>query len=145
MTEEAQRMQPITPFLSYEDVGEALEWLSNVFGFTETFRLTGPGGEVTFGRMELDGGVIFMGPGGPHYQGPRRHAGTCGAARRWLDTPYVVDGVHAVVTDVDAHHERAAAAGARILSPPEDTDHGERIYRAEDLDGHRWMFATPNG
>ena len=35
------------------------------------------------------------------------------------------------------------AAGARVLSEPEDSDHGDRIYRVEDLDGHRWMFATP--
>ena len=143
MADDTSPTQPITPFLSYEDAGAALEWLSNAFGFVETFRLTGPGGDVTFGQMKLDGGVIFLGPGGPHYQGPRRHAEGCEAAHRWLDTPYVVDGVHAVVADVDAHHARATAAGARILTPPEDTDHGERIYRAEDLDGHRWMFATP--
>ena len=46
--------------------------------------------------------------------------------------PYVADPVY-VSVDVDAHYARARAAGATILS---------RRYRAEDLEGHRWTFAT---
>jgi uncharacterized glyoxalase superfamily protein PhnB len=42
---------------------------------------------------------------------------------------------------VEAHFERARVAGARILSEVEDTPFGDRHYRAEDLEGHRWMFA----
>jgi uncharacterized glyoxalase superfamily protein PhnB len=85
-------------------------------------------------------------PGWPSadYQSPRRHAETCDAAARWLQTPYVVDGVWMSVDDVDAHHARARAAGARILSEPEDSDFGDRHYRVEDLEGHRWMFAQPS-
>jgi uncharacterized glyoxalase superfamily protein PhnB len=43
------------------------------------------------------------------------------------------------VNDVDAHHQQAGAAEAHILSEPEDQPYG-RIYRVEDLEGHRWMF-----
>jgi uncharacterized glyoxalase superfamily protein PhnB len=57
--------------------------------------------------------------------------------------PFVVDGLHVQVNDLDAHFERARAAGARIPSEPHDEPYGERIYRAEDLEGHRWMFAEP--
>jgi uncharacterized glyoxalase superfamily protein PhnB len=53
--------------------------------------------------------------------------------------PWVVDGVWVAVDDLDAHHERAGAGGARVLSEPEKTPHG-RQYRVEDLEGHRWMF-----
>ena len=42
---------------------------------------------------------------------------------------------------MDAHFERARAGGARILSEVEDTSFGDRHYRVEDLEGHRWMFA----
>jgi len=50
--------------------------------------------------------------------------------------------VHVSVDDVDAHYGRAVAAGATILSELEDnTGVGQRQYRAEDLEGHRWMFA----
>src|SRR4029453_18011195 len=38
--------------------------------------------------------------------------------------------------------ERARSAGGRILSELEDNPAaGQRQYRAEDLEGHRWMFA----
>ena len=45
------------------------------------------------------------------------------------------------IEDADAHHERAAAAGATILSPPADYPYGERQYTAEDPAGHRWTFS----
>jgi uncharacterized glyoxalase superfamily protein PhnB len=45
------------------------------------------------------------------------------------------------VEDADAHHARAAAAGAKILSEPEDFPYGERQYNAEDPAGHRWTFS----
>ena len=50
--------------------------------------------------------------------------------------------VWAVVDDVDVHHGRAAAAGARILRPPTSVVLGTRSYRALDLEGHRWTFST---
>jgi uncharacterized glyoxalase superfamily protein PhnB len=55
--------------------------------------------------------------------------------------PWVVDGVWVGVDDLESHFERSRAAGARILSAPEGTPHG-RQYRVEDLEGHRWMFAS---
>jgi PhnB protein len=54
----------------------------------------------------------------------------------------VVDGVMLHVDDVDGHFEQARSAGATILSELEDNPYaGQRQYRAEDLEGHRWMFA----
>ncbi len=47
------------------------------------------------------------------------------------------------VVDVDAHFERARAAGATILSEPTDQDYGQREYGVRDPDGHSWWFATP--
>ena len=65
------------------------------------------------------------------------------AARRAYDNPWVIDGHFVEVADVDAHHERAVAAGATILRPPEEPGHGHRVYSAEDPEGHRWMFGQP--
>ena len=53
--------------------------------------------------------------------------------------PYIVDGVLVYVEDVTAHFEQARKAGATILSELEESSDGKR-YRAEDLEGHRWMF-----
>jgi uncharacterized glyoxalase superfamily protein PhnB len=136
--------QVVTPMLSYEEPGMAADWLVRTFGFEETFRLTEDDGRVSHVDLELGGGHVMLGNPSPAYQGPRRHAESCEAARRWRDHPYVVDGVHVMVPDVGAHLDRARAEGATILSELEE-GHGQRLYRAEDLDGHRWMFAQPLG
>ena len=75
----------------------------------------------------------------PDYESPRTHRRTCAAADRWLSNPWVIDGVLVQVDDLDAHHTRAVAAGANVIRPPEDGPEG-RLYTAEDLEGHRWMF-----
>ena len=53
--------------------------------------------------------------------------------------PWVIDGALVYVDNIDEHYERAKSAGAVILSEPEDGGPGRR-YRAEDIEGHRWMF-----
>jgi uncharacterized glyoxalase superfamily protein PhnB len=52
-----------------------------------------------------------------------------------------LDTGHGVVMldDVDSDCDRARKAGAQILSEPEDGPPARR-YRAEDIEGHRWMF-----
>ena len=47
--------------------------------------------------------------------------------------------LYVYVEDVDAHFKRSREAGATILSEVETGEPGKR-YRAEDLEGHRWMF-----
>ena len=42
------------------------------------------------------------------------------------------------VDDVDAHHVRARAAGARIIAGPADQGYGDRTYRCRDPEGHIW-------
>jgi uncharacterized glyoxalase superfamily protein PhnB len=91
--------------------------------------------------MDLGDGVIMLANPSPQYRGPRRHAEECDQARAWLANPFVVDGLHVFVDDVDEHSRRAKGAGALILREPADQDYGERVYVAEDLEGHRWMFA----
>lgn len=137
--------QRVVPMFSYEDVAQAADWIAQAFGFTETGRWADDGGRVTHVNMELDGGQIMLGFSSPEYQNPKHHAEVCDAARVWRETPYVVDGVFVAVDDIDAHYARARAGGATILSELEDNPGvGQRQYRAEDLEGHRWMFATPS-
>ncbi len=136
--------QRVIPMLSYEDAGRAADWIAKAFGAEETGRWTDEDGRVTHVNMELEGGVVMLGYPSPEYQGPKHHAEVCEHARRWSETPYIVDGVHVTVGDIDAHYERAKAAGARILSELEDDPgNGQRQYRAEDIEGHRWMFGQP--
>jgi PhnB protein len=126
--------------LAYEDGLAAMDWLARAFGFRETMRMLTKDGRLSQGEMEAgDGGVIMLANPTPDYQSPKHHRETCEAAAAWSTVPYIIDGVLVYVDDVDAHFRQAEAAGALILSGVETTPNGKR-YRAEDLEGHRWMF-----
>ena len=129
----------VVPMLSYENCPAALEWLARAFGFRERVRLPGLDGRIGHAEMETDYGVVMLASGPAGYQSPATRCQEYERIREWLTVPWVVDGVLVYVDRVDAHHERAQSAGAKILSPPEDAPYG-RLYRAEDLEGHRWMF-----
>jgi PhnB protein len=118
----------IAPYLLYEDVAEALDWLGRAFGFHERLRYAGPDGTVTHAEMTLDDGLIMLGHPGPDYQSPKRLG-------------HATQLVHVYVEDVDGHYERAREAGATIHAEPEDQAYGDRRYDAEDPEGHRWSFA----
>lgn len=130
----------VVPMLAYEDGVAALDWLSKAFGFRERTRLVGEDGTLGHGELELGKGVVMLAAPTPDYQAPKHHREVCEPARKWSQVPWVIDGVLVQVDDLDEHYARAKAAGATILSEPEDSGHG-RFYRAEDLEGHRWMFS----
>jgi uncharacterized glyoxalase superfamily protein PhnB len=123
-------MQTITPYLLYEDVDAALSFLSKAFGFKEVLRYTGEGGYVNHAEMSLGEGKIYLGDPGEQYRNPKK----LGSA--------TVD-IYVLVDDVDAHFQRAKAAGAEIREEPADQDYGERRYGAVDPEGHYWFFAQP--
>lgn len=129
----------VIPMMAYEDGPAAMDWLSRAFGFHERRRMLTPDGRLSHGELEVGDGMIMLATPSPYYRGPKRHRETCAEARKWSEVPYIVDGVHIYVDDVDAHFDRVRAAGATILSPMEEGAVSKR-YRAEDLEGHRWMF-----
>jgi PhnB protein len=131
----------IVPMLSYEDCGRMADWLVEAFGFSETARLEWEG-RVAHVDLEHGEGRLMIGRPSDAYESPRHHAEQCDRARRRQETPFVVDGVYVTGDDIEAHVERARAAGARILSEVEDNPQAEQLqYRAEDPEGHRWMLA----
>jgi len=130
------------PMLAYEDGVAAIDFLTTAFGFTELMRLTGDDGSIGHAELALGDAVIALAtPSGIGYESPRHHREHCAAAMRWTEKPWIVNGLMVYVDDVDAHAAHAKAAGAELLSEPEDTGYGDRNYRVEDLEGHRWMFS----
>jgi uncharacterized glyoxalase superfamily protein PhnB len=130
--------------LAYEDGPVAMDWLARAFGFRERMRMLTKDGRLSQGEMEAGDGLIMLATPTPAYQSPKHHREGCEAAAAWSTVPYIIDGVLVYVDDVEAHFERAQAAGATILSGVETGEHGKR-YRAEDLEGHRWMFMQSVG
>jgi uncharacterized glyoxalase superfamily protein PhnB len=132
-------MVDVVPMLTYADGPAAMDWLALAFGFEEQARWLDEDGRVSHGEMRAGDGLVMIASTNDAYEGPTTHRAHCAAADAWLRSPYVVDGVLVRVTDVEAHYSRAVAAGAPTLSDIEEGGPG-RLYRTEDLEGHRWMF-----
>lgn len=127
------------PTVFYRDPRAALNWLEAAFGFETTTLVTEPSGRVGYSEMTFQGGVVSI---NPEFSGE-----IIGEAR--MVSPLDVEGrgtqfirVH-LAEGLDAHCERARAAGARITQEPSDQFYGERTYRAIDPEGHVWNFAQP--
>jgi uncharacterized glyoxalase superfamily protein PhnB len=133
----------VVPMLAYEDGADAIDFLVKAFGFKERLRFTEDDGTISHAELTTDGGgLIMLATPTPDYVSPKRLRETSEEARKMAEVPYVIDGVLVDVDDVDTHFARAKEAGATILSQPEDVpDVGVRHYRAEDPEGHRWMFS----
>ena len=119
----------ITPYLYYEDLGGALNFLSKAFGFRKYGApMKGPDGKLNHAAMKLGDDVVMMGYPGPKYQNPKRLG-------------HVTQNLYVDVADVDKHFARARKAGAVILEEPQNTFYGHRRYGAADPEGHQWYFA----
>jgi PhnB protein len=127
-TNASEKPQRITPYLYYEDVAAALDWLSRAFGFSEGSRMAGADGKVMHAHVTLGEAVVMMGHPGPDYKNPRR-------------VGHATQSLYVIVDDVDKHFEQAKEAGAKILEEPEDQFYGDRRYGAVDPEGHQWYFA----
>ncbi len=121
----------VIPVLAYEDVGQAVDWLCAVFGFTERLRIGSHRAQLLVG----DGAVIVS----KWQTDQSAHASE--AALSLSPSQKVSHSLLVRVEDVDRHHKRAQECGARILHPPADYPYGERQYTVEDPGGHLWVFS----
>jgi uncharacterized glyoxalase superfamily protein PhnB len=119
----------VTPYLYYEDAGAAMDWLVKAFGFEERMRMENDQGRVGHGELVVGNALVMVGEPGSGYENPNKRGGRATA------------GVNVYVDDVDAHYERAKAAGAKINEEPSNQDFGDRRYIAEDPEGHDWFFS----
>jgi uncharacterized glyoxalase superfamily protein PhnB len=124
------RRTTIVPQVPYEDIRAALSFLERAFGFLEirSTRMEGADGVIHHANVEFGGSVIGIGTQGAHGAVSPKTAGT---ASGYLSV---------YVDDIDAHYERARAAGAQIPRGPRDHAREYRAYEALDLEGHRWRF-----
>jgi uncharacterized glyoxalase superfamily protein PhnB len=107
----------VIPVLGYPDVGAAIDWLRDTFGFNLRLRIANHRAQLDVG----DGAIVVTEQGGP--AGKECHS------------------VMVRVENVDSHHAHAIARGARVLASPANYPFGERQYTVEDFAGHRWTFS----
>jgi uncharacterized glyoxalase superfamily protein PhnB len=108
----------------YQNVADAIEWLTRVFGFTEHYRY----GEPISGAQMYAGKACIM------ITDARGHAGPA-------QLGYGTQSLTIFLDDVDAHYARVKSAGANIVEDLHETVYGELQYGVEDLDGHHWLFS----
>ena len=123
-------VQRIIPMLVYRDAPAAIEFLCKALGFKENFRLEMDDGAIGHCELEYQGHIVMLASEFPSMN---------------LVSPQDLPGRHSqvmlYVDDVDAHHERARAAGATITQAVADQSYGDRNYRLVDPEGGRWMIS----
>jgi uncharacterized glyoxalase superfamily protein PhnB len=124
-------MQTIFPILRYNDARGAIQFLCAAFGFVELFSVPESGQVVRHAQLRLGTNVVMLGT-------VRSDDGMASPEALGVST----QALYVYVDDLDAHFERARAAGAGIVSAPVDTDFGTREYHARDVEGHLWTFGT---
>jgi uncharacterized glyoxalase superfamily protein PhnB len=120
----ANRSMPrstVIPVLAYPDLGEAIDWLCDVFGFSLRLRIGNHRAQLNVG----DGAIVL-------------------AEQPTIEESQAAqpgDSVMVRLDDVDRHYAHASQHGARIIQPPSDHLYGERQYVAADLAGRHWTFS----
>jgi len=120
----------ISPYLFYDDVGAAVEFLVRAFGFSEQMRVATPSGGV-HAQVKLGDQIVMLGQGG----WDKGHATPSVLGR-------VTSGVFVYLDEADAHYAKAQAEGAEIVEPLADLAYG-RSYTVRDPQGHTWYFTSP--
>lgn len=131
--------QQIISMLSYEDGVAAIAWLCDVFGFTEKTKWLDDSGRLTHGEITMGESMIMLAAPTPDYQSPATVRKNYPALAKIYKVPYIINGVLVFVDNIEAHFQNSKAKGATMLSEIETGGPGTR-YRAEDLEGQRWMF-----
>jgi uncharacterized glyoxalase superfamily protein PhnB len=114
----------------YRDPRAAMKWLEEAFGFEITMIVENEDGSIGHSELNFGHGVIYVG-----YEFDERHR-----------SPASMGGVNTqslnfhLESGLDAHFERAKAAGATVLREPADQFYGDRSYMVTDPEGHVWGF-----
>jgi uncharacterized glyoxalase superfamily protein PhnB len=122
---------PLSPLLFYRDAKAALDFLERAFGFETRLMVEDGQGGVIHSESLFQGHVVMVcsAPPGSGAASPLDLGG-----RR-------TGSVHVQLqTDIDAHCERARAAGAKIKREPADQPYGDRVFTCLDPEGHSWSF-----
>ena len=118
------------PFLRYEDAPAAFEWLHRAFGFEKQMLVPGPRGTIAHAQLRYGASVLMIGTAEDDFMNMKSPKAAGG----------VTQGIYVHVDDIEAHHDRARAAGAEIIMALEDTEYGSREYAARDIEGQSVEF-----
>ena len=125
----------VIPTLRYRDGAAAIEWLCAAFGLEKQLVVPDKDGAVAHAQLIYGNGMIMLG------------ASTNNEFHELVKSPLESGGVgsqsaYVRVSDIDAHYERAVAAGAEVVIEIKTEEHGGRSYSCRDIEGHIWNFGS---
>lgn len=124
-------MASLRSALFYQDPKAAIAWLEAAFGFELSMLLEDADGNVAHSQLSFGDSYVMVGSEwSENHQSPKSVGG-----RNTQTVSIQID------QDLDAHYERARAAGAEIIAAPETQFYGDRTYRCRDLEGHIWTVS----
>ena len=126
---------PIIPSIRYHDARSAIDWLCAAFDFTRQLVVPGEGDTIAHAQLTFGTGMIMLGSAGDDEFG-KLQAPLANPQGPVSQSPYIV------ISDVDAHHQRALRNGAVIVMAPADQDYGGRAYACRDPEGNLWNFGS---
>lgn len=116
--------------ICYRDPKKALRWLEDAFGFEMFMLIEDAEGNLAHSEMRFGNAAVMVGN-----EWSEDHKSPASLGGKNTQT------VHIQITDdVDAHCERARAAGGEIIAEPETQFYGDRTYRCRDPEGHIWTI-----
>lgn len=121
------------PYLMVRGASDAIAFYAEAFGATERMRLPMPDGNLGHAEIDIDGAVVYLA------DAPDEMPGEAGSPQKLGGTTVIL---HRYVADCDAVHDRAVAAGATSIRPPEDQFYGDRAAVVQDPWGHQWSLHT---
>jgi PhnB protein len=121
----------LTPYLTFDNAAEAMDYYKDVFGAKERMRMEAPGGKIGHAELEIGDSLLMITDAFPNSTlRPPGELGGTGA------------GVFMYVDDVDAIVEKAVAKGANVTMEVADQFWGDRFGSITDPYGHSWSIAT---
>src|SRR4051794_10099672 len=106
----------------YDDPHAAIAWLARAFDFEVGLKVEGDDGVILHSELSYGEGLVMVGG-----------TGGKGSWQEKCRSPRAIDGAITqalafFVDDVDAHHERAVAAGATIVREVSTNDYGDDYW-----------------
>jgi uncharacterized glyoxalase superfamily protein PhnB len=120
----------LQPYLRVRNAAQAIEFYRTVFGAEEVFRLAEPSGRVGHAELRIGAFTLMLSDEYPEFGilAPQ----TPGGGGVYLSLQ--------VASGMDELVERAKAAGATVVRPPEDQFYGQRSATLRDPFGHEWLL-----
>ena len=123
-------IRAVTPYLTVRNARAAIAFYTAAFGARQKLLLEEQDGRIGHATLAIGPAEIYLADEHPEFEnvvGPQ----TLGGTSVTLDLE---------VDDVDASVERAIAAGAELIRPPDHPTSGVQAGKVRDPFGHVWLI-----